>query len=224
MTRSAGVSVHFGAYSNYKGQYGTCRDAEWIKRQCNIKWNEYEAKAATFNPASFDANAIVQLAKQAGQKYIVITAKHHDGFAMWPTRVNRWNLRDHSGFTRDILRELKNAATANGIKLGVYYSIWDWHDPDFVSNFPAYVTKMTAQLQELVTSYDPAVLWFDGEWTESNPTNPWTAQNGEDLERFIRGISPQIITNNRVVKRRPVDGEFGTPEQSLASAPPSVQL
>jgi len=219
-----GMFIHFGTYAVYRGQYGTCRDAEWIKRQCNIPWSDYEAKAATFNPASFDANAIVRLAKQAGQKYIIITAKHHDGFAMWPTRVNRWNLRDHSGFSRDILRELKDAATANGIKLGFYYSIWDWHEPDFVANFPAYVTKMKAQLQELVTDYDPAVLWFDGEWTETNPTNPWTALDSEDLERFVRGISPQIVTNNQIGKRRPVDGDYGTPEQALAGAPPSAQL
>ena len=77
-----------------------------------------------------------------------------------PPGVNRWNIRDHSGFSRDLLRELKDAATANGIKLGFYYSIWDWHEPDFVANFPAYVTKMKAQLQELVTNYDPALLWF----------------------------------------------------------------
>jgi alpha-L-fucosidase len=219
-----GMFIHFGTYSAWRGQYGTCRGAEWIKRECNIPWSEYEAKAATFNPASFDANAIVQLAKQAGQKYIVITAKHHDGFAMWPTQVNRWNLRDQSGFSRDILRELKDAATANGIKLGFYYSIWDWHDPDFTANFPVYVTKMKAQLQELVTNYDPALLWFDGEWTETNPTNPWSEQNGEDLERYVRGISPQIVTNNRIGKRRPVDGDYGTPEQALAGSPPSAQL
>ncbi len=83
---------------------------------------------------------------------------------------------------------------------------------------------MKAQLQELVTNYDPALLWFDGEWTETNPTNPWSAQNGEDLERFVRGISPQVVTNNRVGKRRPVDGDYGTPEQALAGSPPSAQL
>ncbi|GIH00359.1 hypothetical protein Pma05_69310 [Plantactinospora mayteni] len=219
-----GMFIHFGPYAVYQGQYGTCREVEWIKRQCNIPWSDYEAKAATFRPTSFDANAIVQMAKQAGQKYIVITSKHHDGFAMWPTSVNRWNLRDHSGFSRDLLRELKDAATANGIKLGFYYSIWDWHDPDFVANFPAYVTKMKAQLQELVTNYDPALLWFDGEWAETNPTNPWSEQNGEDLERFVRAISPQVVTNNRIGKRRLVDGDYGTPEQALAGSPPSAQL
>ncbi|GAA0420077.1 hypothetical protein Acor_29950 [Acrocarpospora corrugata] len=219
-----GMFIHFGPYAMYRGQYNNCREVEWIKRQCNIPWSDYEAKAAAFNPTAFDANAVVQLAKQAGQKYIVITSKHHDGFAMWPTAVNRWNIRDHSGFNRDILRELKTAATANGIKLGFYYSIWDWHDPDFTGNFPAYITKMKAQLQELVTAYDPAVLWFDGEWTESNPTNPWSAQNGEDLERYVRGIAPQTIINNRVGKRRAIDGDFGTPEQALAGSPPSIQL
>ncbi|MET7425512.1 alpha-L-fucosidase [Dactylosporangium sp. NPDC005555] len=221
-----GMFVHFGPYAVYKGQYGSCRGAEWIKRECDIPWSDYEAKAAAFNPAAFDANAIVQLAKQAGQKYIVITSKHHDGYAMWPTATNAWNLRNHSSLDpgRDLLRELKTAATAQGIKLGLYYSIWDWHNPDFTANFPRYVTTMKAQLQELVTAYDPALLWFDGEWTETNPTNPWSPQDGEDLERYVRGISPQVVINNRVGKRRAVDGDYGTPEQELASAAPSAQL
>ncbi len=188
-----GMFIHFGPYALYRGQYNNCREVEWIKRQCNIPWNEYEAKAATFDPTAFDADAIVQMAKQAGQKYIVITSKHHDGFAMWPTAVNRWNIRDHSGFTRDILRELKTAATANGIKLGFYYSIWDWHDPDFTGNFPAYVAKMKAQLQELVTAYDPAVLWFDGEWTETNPVNPWSGAE----RRRSRAVRPRHRPHSR---------------------------
>lgn len=219
-----GMFIHFGAYAMYRGTYGTCRSAEWIKRVCNIPWSDYEAKAAAFRPDQFDANAIVQLAKQAGQKYIVITSKHHDGFAMWPTAVNDWNIRDRSGFSRDILRELKDAATANGIKLGFYYSIWDWHDPDFTGDFPAYVAKMKAQLQELVTNYDPAVLWFDGEWSDTNPTNPWSARDGEALEHYVRSISPDIVINNRVGKRRMSDGDFTTPEQHLADAPPSALL
>ncbi|HKN52106.1 MAG TPA: alpha-L-fucosidase, partial [Amycolatopsis sp.] len=91
-----GMFIHFGLYSYFHGQYGSCQDAEWIKRDCNIPDSEYEAAAAKFNPTQFDANRIVQLAKQAGQKYIVITAKHHDGFAMWPSKVNDWNLTARS--------------------------------------------------------------------------------------------------------------------------------
>lgn len=219
-----GMFIHFGPYAVYKGQYGSCQDAEWIKRSCDVPWSDYEEKARSFKPSGFDAQEIVRLAKQAGQKYIVITSKHHDGFSMWPTKVNQWNLRDHAGFDRDILRELKDAATANGIKLGLYYSIWDWHEPDFTANFPAYVTKMKAQLQELVTAYDPAVLWFDGEWTTDNPYNPWDSTHGADLERYVRGISPEVIINNRVGKRREVDGDFDTPEQILAGSPPKAQL
>jgi len=110
------------------------------------------------------------------------TTTHHDGFAMWPTKANDWNLRSRSGFQRDLLAELATEARANGIKFGVYYSIWDWHNPLFTSDFPAYVTQMKA------------------------------------------GISPDIIINNRVGKRRAVDGDYGTPEQALPSGPPSAQL
>ena len=162
-----GMFIHFGAYSNLEGEYtrpdGTvCRNAEWIKRECRIPDEEYEKQAATFNPSAFDAKAIVRAAKDAGQRYIVITSKHHDGYAMWPTKQNTWNLRDHSSFDphRDILAELKQAADAAGIKLGFYYSIWDWHDPDFAgpATFPRYKKRMYAQLKELVDHYDPALL------------------------------------------------------------------
>jgi alpha-L-fucosidase len=219
-----GMFIHFGVYSTYKGQYGTCKDAEWIKRTCNIPWSDYEAHAAGFKPDAFDAKAIVAAAKQAGQKYIVITSKHHDGFAMWPSKVNDWNLRDRSGFQRDILAELATEARANGLKFGLYYSIWDWHNPLFTTDFGAYKTQMKAQLKELADSYHPDVLWFDGEWNTDNPTNPWSAQDGEDLEKYVRQIAPSTIVDNRVGKRRAVDGDYGTPEQALPTGPPSAQL
>ncbi|MEV0260170.1 alpha-L-fucosidase [Streptomyces sp. NPDC050617] len=228
-----GMFIHFGAYSNLEGEYrrpdGTvCRDAEWIKRQCSIPMSAYEKQASTFDPAGFDAKAIVKAAKDAGQRYIVITAKHHEGYAMWPTKVNTWNLRDHSAFDkrRDILRELKTAADRAGIKLGFYYSIWDWHDPDFAdpATFPKYRERMYAQLRELVKGYAPALLWFDGEWDTDNPHNPWTARDGEALESYLRGLDPKLIINNRVGKRRVTDGDYGTPEQEIPAAPVDGQL
>ncbi len=216
-----GMFIHFGLYAQFKGQYGTCRDAEWIKRNCDIPWPVYEAAASDFNPASFNANTIVQAAKQAGQKYIVITSKHHDGFAMWPTAVNNWNITSRTPFQRDLLGELATAAKANGIKFGLYYSIWDWHDPDAqaAATYPAYLTRMRAQLQELVTRYDPALFWFDGEWDGN-----FTQQAGADLEKYMRTISPNAVINNRVIKRTMVDGDYGTPEQELAGSPPTAQL
>jgi alpha-L-fucosidase len=228
-----GMFIHFGAYSNLEGEYvrpdgSVCRNAEWIQRECAIPRAEYEQQAATFDPADFDADAIAQAAQDAGQRYIVITSKHHEGYAMWPTKVNDWNLRDHSSFdpNRDIMAELKTATEKRGIKLGFYYSIWDWHDPDFPdpATFPRYEERMYAQLKELVDDYDPAILWFDGEWSTENPHNPWTERDGERLEAYVRSLSPDIVINNRVGKRRVVDGDTGTPEQEIPSAPVAGQL
>ncbi|WP_184503597.1 alpha-L-fucosidase [Streptomyces botrytidirepellens] len=228
-----GMFIHFGAYSQLEGEYtradGTvCRDAEWIKRNCQIPTSEYEDMAQGFNPSSFDAKAVVKAAKDAGQRYIVITSKHHDGYAMWPTKQNTWNLRDHSSFDkkRDILAELKTAADRAGIKLGFYYSIWDWHDPDFgdPATFPKYRERMYAQLKELVDGYDPALLWFDGEWDADNPTNTWSPKDGEQLEAYLRGLDPDLVINNRVGKRRVVDGDYGTPEQEIPDAQVDGQL
>ncbi len=217
-----GMFIHFGDYSNLEGEYtrsdGTvCRSAEWIKRQCDIPMSQYEGFAQQFNPAQFSAPAIVQLAKDAGQRYIVMTSKHHDGYAMWPTKVNAWNLRDHSSFdkTRDILAEMKAEADRQGVKFGLYYSIWDWHDPDFETNFAAYKTRMYAQLKELVDNYHPALLWFDGEWTTTNPTNNWSERDGEQLQDYLHSLDPTLVVNNRAGKRRVVDGDFGTPEQQI---------
>jgi alpha-L-fucosidase len=226
-----GMFIHFGAYSQLEGEYtrpdGTvCRNAEWIKRSCSIPMAEYESVAARFNPADFDADAIVSLAKAAGQKYIVQTAKHHEGYAMWPTRVNTWNLRDHSSFdkSRDILAEMKAAADRQGVRFGLYYSIWDWHNPNFTGNFAQYRKDMYAQLKELVTNYHPAVLWFDGEWDTSNPTNPWSPQDGAELQAYLHGLDPDLVVNNRVGKRRVQDGDYGTPEQTIPAAPVEGQL
>lgn len=147
---------------------------------------------------------------------------------MWPTRQNTWNLRDHSSFDphRDILAELKKAADAAGIKLGFYYSIWDWHDPDFAgpATFPRYKKRMYGQLKELIDNYDPALLWFDGEWDADNPTNRWSRQDGADLQAYLHGMNPHLIVNNRVGKREVVDGDFGTPEQEIPAEPVDGQL
>ncbi|WP_030022473.1 alpha-L-fucosidase [Streptomyces monomycini] len=228
-----GMFIHFGAYSNLEGEYtrpdGTvCRNAEWIKRQCAIPTDVYERQAATFDPAAFDAEAVVRTAKEAGQRYIVVTSKHHDGYAMWPTRQNRWNLRDHSAFDphRDILAELKTAADAAGVKLGFYYSIWDWHDPDFAdpATFPRYKKRMYAQLKELVDGYDPALLWFDGEWDADHPVNRWSPRDGAELQAYLHRLDPGLVVNNRVGKKRVVDGDYGTPEQEIPAEPVAGQL
>jgi alpha-L-fucosidase len=237
-----GMFLHWGAYSAFRGEYTrpdgtTCRDAEWIKRNCGIPDAAYAAKAATWNPTSFDANAIVKLAKDAGQKYIVITAKHHDGFSMWPTQVNDYNIRKATPFQRDPLRELSDAARANGLHFAVYYSIWDWHDPDAQpgGNYPEYLKRVRAQLKELVTNYNPEVLWFDGSHKGySNPPNPYTNQDGAQMETYLRGLNPAIIINERGIDHhgaggehhlfRPGDGDYTTPEGYYPSSPSPSEL
>ena len=119
---------------------------------------------------------------------------------------------------------MKAAADAQGIRYGLYYSIWDWHNPNFTANFAQYKKDMYAQLKELVDNYHPAVLWFDGEWTTTNPTNPWSAADGEDLQAYLHGLDPNLIVDNRVGKRRVSDGDFGTPEQTIPATPVDGQL
>jgi alpha-L-fucosidase len=135
----------------------------------------YEQLALQFNPVKFDAEEIVRLAKNAGMKYIVITSKHHDGFAMYHSKASKFNIVDATPFKRDPLKELADAAQKGGIKLGFYYSqTQDWHEPDAVGNdwdfpdeskknFAKYLEeKVKPQVTEILTNYGPiGLIWFD---------------------------------------------------------------
>jgi alpha-L-fucosidase len=177
----------------------------------NFPLAQYAQVANSFNPTLFNADQWVQIAKNAGMQYMVITSKHHDGFSMFPTSVNTYNIADATPFGRDPLAELSTAARAAGLHFGVYYSILNWADPNAsAAGIGTYMQTMETQLRELVTHYDPGILWFDGEW----PTW-WTDEDGRELEEFIRNINPSIIINNRVGKRLSTDGDFDTPEQVI---------
>lgn len=172
--------IHWGLYSNignlYKGKsyYGI---GEWImnKNMAGIPVDEYQALAAEFNPAKFDANAIARLARDAGMKYIVITSKHHDGFAMYHSKVNKFNIVDATPFDRDPMKELAQACKNHGLGLGFYYSHnQDWTFPGG-GNGPKqtadgtkadfkyyYENKCRPQVEEITTQYGPiAIVWFD---------------------------------------------------------------
>ncbi|GAC1515225.1 MAG: alpha-L-fucosidase [Gemmatimonadaceae bacterium] len=237
-----GMFIHWGAYAVPAGSFHGERVAgigEWIMERAHVPIGEYEEFARQFNPVRFDADEWVRIAKDAGMKYIVITAKHHDGFGMYDSRVSRYNIVDLSPFKRDPIKELAIAARRQGMRLGFYYSIMDWHHPDAqggtataftVSDghrtqpnpqFRRYVeTYMKPQLKELLTQYgDVAVLWFDGEWVPD-----WTEEMGRDLYVYVRSLQPGILINNRVGKgrqgmkgltREGHIGDFGTPEQQV---------
>jgi alpha-L-fucosidase len=238
-----GMFIHWGLYAVPAGEWKGQRSkeiGEWIMSWANIPRAEYEPLAARFNPVKFDAAKIVGIAKAAGMKYIVITSKHHDGFAMFDSAVSDYDIVDRTPYKKDPMRALADEAKRQGLRFAFYYSIMDWHHPSqYVKapnkletaghsktemrdgQKPVYVEYMKAQLKELITKYDPAVLWFDGEWVDW-----WTEADGQDLYAYVRGLKPSILINNRVGKGRKgmeglnksdqtYSGDFGTPEQQI---------
>jgi alpha-L-fucosidase len=232
-----GMFIHWGVYSIPAGTYKGKQIpgiGEWIMEHGDIPVADYEKFAKQFNPVN--ADQWVQIAKNAGMKYIVITSKHHDGFCLWDSKVSDYDIMDTAPFKRDILKELSVACKKHGIRLCFYHSIMDWHHPDAQEPFyPSYnddsrtnpdfsryvKTYLKPQLRELITNYGPlGVMWFDGEWIKD-----WTEQQGIDLYNYVRSLQPDIIINNRVGKGRKsmqgmtkegyFAGDFGTPEQEI---------
>lgn len=190
---------------------------------------EYQQSASTFNPTGFDAPALAALARRAGMRYAVFTAKHHAGYAMWPTRLSDHSVAAAGG--RDLVREWVDAVRAEGLRVGLYFSLSDWHHPDypaftdgdrpylpgFSPPLPSpeqrdrYRAFLQGQLRELLTDYGTVdVLWFDGGW--ERPADWW---DPEALESLIRGLQPEIVINDRL----PGVGDFETPEQFVPAQP-----
>jgi alpha-L-fucosidase len=234
-----GMFIHWGPYAVPAGVHDGQEIegiGEWIMDRAEIPVSEYEEYARQFNPEQYDAEEWVKIAKDAGMKYIIITSKHHDGFGLWDSEVSDYDAVDFAAIEQDLLAELKEAADKHDIKLGFYYSIMDWHHPDAQAphypdyntdeksnpNFDQYVEDyMKPQLKELMEKYDPAVLWFDGEWIPE-----WTHEHGVETYTWLRQMKPELIINNRVdVGRQGMQGmneeggefvgDFGTPEQEI---------
>jgi alpha-L-fucosidase len=241
-----GMFIHWGLYAVPAGEYKGQRSkeiGEWIMSWANIPRSDYEPFARQFNPVKFNAADWVRIAKNAGMKYIVITSKHHDGFSMFDSAVSSYDIVDATPYKKDPMRALNDESAKQGLAFAFYYSIMDWHHPSQyvkaegkhetaghrktemrAGQKEVYVKYMKSQLRELVTKYDPAVLWFDGEWVDW-----WTEADGKDLYKYVRSLKPNILINNRVGKGRKgmeglnkddqeYAGDFGTPEQQI---PPS---
>ena len=229
-----GLFLHWGLYAVPAGAWGGKTDyGEWIRNSAHIPLDEYTKFVRQFNPVKFNAGEWVRMAKEAGMKYIVITSKHHDGFCMFDSKQTDFNVIS-TPFHRDVLKELSVACREEGIKLCFYYSIMDWHHPDYLprrewektrpaegAEFNRYIQYMKNELKELLTNYgNIGVLWFDGEWE-----NTWKHVYGNDLYNYVRGLQPGIIVNNRVGAGRTgmegfnqegeFAGDFGTPEQEI---------
>jgi alpha-L-fucosidase len=216
-----GMFIHFGLYSQAGGVWkgkSVKGYAEWLQSKQKIDKEEYAQLLETFNPSGFDADFIVSTAKQAGMNYLVITSKHHEGFCLWDSEYTEYDVAGTPFRGRDILDELNKACKTHGIKFGLYYSILDWHHPAqsglggqnqiVEGRKQEYVDYQKNQVMELIERYDPAILWFDGDWARW-----WTMEDGIDLYNAIRTANPGIIVNNRVAKREGFELDFVTQEQ-----------
>lgn len=202
-----GMFIHWGVYS-------VPARGEWLMQNEKIPVSEYAKFAPQFNPQQFDPVAIVSLARQGGMKYITVTSKHHDGFAMFATKQSKWDIVDATPYARDPLKMLAEECRRQGIKLFLYYSELDWHNTDYFplgmtghsagrpdsGDWNHYIDYMNAQLRELLTNYgDVAGIWFDGYWDK--PDADWRLRETYDL---IHSLQPAaLIGNNHHHKPNP---------------------
>ena len=216
-----GMFIHWGVYSQL-GQ------GEWVMQNRSIPVDAYEWLASAFNPVRFDAKEWVAAARAAGMRYITITARHHDGFAMFGSEATRYDILDWTRFGRDPLKELADECRRQGIKLFFYYSQLDWHHPDYWprggtggatgrpegGEWSRYLDFMDRQLEELLTRYGPiGGIWFDGMWDK--PDADWRLARTYEL---IHRLQPQalIVPNHH---QAPLPGEdVQTFEQDLPGA------
>jgi alpha-L-fucosidase len=190
----------------------------------------YQSSAATFNPARWDPAALARLARACGARYVVLTSRHHAGYSMFHTKHSDFSI-EHSPYQRDIVREFTEAVRAEGLRVGLYYSLSDWHHPDYPAfaesdkpyqgsgyrrpspeAWQRYIGYLKGQLTELLSGYGPIdLLWFDGEWER-------TAQEWQtaELRQLIKTLQPDTIVNDRLLGQ----GDYVTPEQSLPTVPP----
>lgn len=223
-----GMFIHWGMYAEPAGEWKGERIpgiSEWIMARAKIPVKEYEKLAENFNPVKYDAEEWVKLAKYAGMKYIVITSKHHDGFAMFHSKASKYNIVDATPFDRDPLKELAEACKKHGLRLGFYYSqAQDWHEPggtyfnieqgephwdpdlkreplmDYING------KAVPQVREILENYGGLdILWWD---TPRGMTEEAAKVLKAETDKY-----PELITNNRLY--RPWPGDFSTPEQHV---------
>ena len=200
-----GMFIHWGLYSVI-GQH------EWALEVEGIPIKQYELLAKQFHPKPNAARDWARLAKAAGQKYMVMTTKHHEGFCHWDTKLTDY-CAPKQGPGRDLVREFVDAARAEGLRVGFYYSLMDWHhpdgarcktDPEARKRFVEYTHGL---VRELMTNYGKIdVLWYDVDW-------PLTAAEWESerMNKMVFELQPEIIVNNR----NGLEGDFSTPEQEV---------
>jgi alpha-L-fucosidase len=210
-----GMFIHWGLYAIPAGDWKGQRSlglGEWIMNRSKIPVAEYEQLATRFNPVKFNPDEWVQLAQDAGMKYIVITSKHHDGFAMFKSAASKYNVVDATPYKRDILKQLADACAKRGMRLGFYYSqSQDWHEKEGAGNtwdfgpdtgadgktelkkYDEYLRgKAEPQVKELLTNYGPvALIWFD-------TPRMMTPERGQRFADIVRKTQPNTLIDGRL--------------------------
>ncbi len=203
-----GLFIHWGPVSLKGTEIGWSRGGERRGRTGtgSIPAEEYDNLYKQFNPIKFNADEWVQLAKDAGMKYLVFTSKHHDGFSMFDSKLTEYKITN-SPFKRDVVKELADACHKAGLKLGYYHSPVDWYHPDYrTENHSRYIEFLHGQIRELCTNYGRLdIMWFDG---LGGSAKDWDSEN---LFRTIRRLQPHIIINNRAG----LPADHDTPEQRI---------
>jgi alpha-L-fucosidase len=222
-----GLFIHWGLYALPAGEWNGKRSlglGEWVMFRSTVPVKEYERLAGRFNPVKFNADEWVKLAKDAGMKYIVITSKHHDGFALFKSAVSSYNIVDATPFKRDVLKELADACARGGIRLGFYYSqSQDWHEPNGAGNtwdfgpderkdYDQYLRgKAEPQVRELLTNYGPvALIWFD-------TPRMMTGDRPQRFANIVRTLQPNTLIDGRLGS----EGDYVSTGDNVI--PPNVQ-
>lgn len=216
-----GIYIHWGLYS-------MLGNGEWVMSNRNINYKEYTHLADGFYPSKFDAEEWVKAFKAAGARYVTFTTRHHDGFSMFKTSANNYNIVDGTPFHRDVLKELADACQKYGIKLHLYYSHVDWSRPDYPQgwsgmgigkpknqyNYDSYLAFMKHQLTELLTNYGPiGAIWFDGYWDQKN--NPKFDWRLDEQYSLIHRLQPACLVANNHHKAPKPGEDLQTFEQDL---------
>ncbi|MDE6587119.1 MAG: alpha-L-fucosidase [Paramuribaculum sp.] len=217
-----GIFIHWGIYS--KGE----TSESWAFHNGHISLPDYMAQSDYFTADKYNPQEWVDLIKESGAKYTVITTKHHDGFALWDTKAGKVSAVKSSPAKRDVLAPFAEAVKDAGLKLGFYYSLIDWPDPDYPETYrdkaPKYDIKKepkrwqkfldfnNAQLTELSSTWNPDLYWFDGDWEHS--AEEW---NAPGVIKLLRSYNPDVIVNSRIQGY----GDYATPELGVPVKRPS---
>lgn len=231
-----GMFIHWGPVA----LRGT--EISWSRGR-DVPIEDYDNLYKEFNPMLFNAADWVKAAKDAGMKYIVLTARHHDGFSLWDSKHSDYDMAS-TPYGRGIINELVEECKKQDIVFGTYYSICDWRHEDYPVVYPSedysfheekeitdpetkrrmndYIAFMKNQLRELIENYDPAFIWFDGEWEWA-----WSHEMGMDMYKYLRSLKDDLLINNRVDKGREgmsgttksnkFAGDYATPEQEVGN-------